>query len=73
MTDDPACDTHTDGDGEEILWYHVEFLGGERSHGWVRTERVQMFGTNCHTLDSEGAKEPKSVGRFFFIVFIVRM
>ncbi|RUS73803.1 hypothetical protein EGW08_018442 [Elysia chlorotica] len=56
VTDDPACDMHADGDEGEILWYHVEFLGTERSHGWVRTERVQVFGTNLDMIETEKAK-----------------
>ncbi|GFS03893.1 zinc finger CW-type PWWP domain protein 2 [Elysia marginata] len=60
ITNDPACDTHADGDGEEILWYHVEFLGNERSHGWVRTQRVEMFGPNVDNPDSKEATSPKA-------------
>ncbi|KAK3733744.1 hypothetical protein RRG08_026858 [Elysia crispata] len=63
ITNDPACDIHADGDEEEILWYHVEFLGCERSHGWVRTERVQVFGTNCEVVETKDTKKNTRRGR----------
>ncbi|GFN75372.1 Zinc finger cw-type pwwp domain protein 2 [Plakobranchus ocellatus] len=60
VTADPACDIHMDGDDEEILWYHVEYLGGERSHAWVRANRVEIFGIgNCHKLNKTTASKKK--------------
>ncbi|XP_059159132.1 AT-rich interactive domain-containing protein 4B-like [Physella acuta] len=55
---DPANGLHFDGDGIEILWYHVEFVGGERTHAWVGAKSTEVFGPgNTHLIQEE--KQPR--------------
>ncbi|CAL1531458.1 unnamed protein product, partial [Lymnaea stagnalis] len=44
VTADPLNGLHFEGDDVEIIWYHVEFLGEVRTHGWVRAKTVEVFG-----------------------------
>ncbi|XP_064614225.1 uncharacterized protein LOC135477933 [Liolophura sinensis] len=57
VTKDPSCGVSMDVDQEEDpLFYHVEFLGEPRSHGWVRSHFVTVYGHK----NPEGPKEPDS-------------
>ncbi|XP_055887680.1 uncharacterized protein LOC106060765 isoform X2 [Biomphalaria glabrata] len=44
VTEDPLNHLHGEWDNFEMISYHVEFLGNNRSHGWVRTNCIEVFG-----------------------------
>ncbi|KAH9496899.1 Zinc finger CW-type PWWP domain protein 1 [Bulinus truncatus] len=56
ITADPLNGLHADGDDFEMIWYHVEFLGGSRTHVWVKTNNIEVFGPG-NVVDSASVKQ----------------